>query len=261
VTGYGVSVASLPAGSDVQGLTISTKVEAYQEAIHVWPGADVGPTAAGFDRESIASLELDGGTLSQLTFRGTGAQNALYVSFLTISTNLATTNTVGGKLALLDPSIFNVESGFTVYFAGANVPPAEFEALTGGKFKFVSFAGAGSPLVTATVNGKPTQVSRGLRTSVRIDSDGDGVVNAYDADPFEGVVTSPNVAQDTDRGFVVKWDAAGWGTYEVQYSDRLNGEWKTLQKVTNPDGTRKLLWVRDPIPESDGARAYRVLTK
>ncbi len=261
VTGYGVSVASLPAGSDVQGLTISTKVEAYQEAIHVWPGADVGPTAVGFDRESIASLELDGGTLSQLTFRGTGAQNALYVSFLTISTNLATTNTVGGKLALLDPSIFNVEPGFTVYFAGANVPPAEFEALTGGKFKFVSFAGAGSPLVTATVNGKPTQVSRGLRTSVRIDSDGDGVVNAYDADPFEGVVTSPNVAQDTDRGFVVKWDAAGWGTYEVQYSDRLNGEWKTLQKVTNPDGTRKLLWVRDPIPESDGARAYRVLTK
>ena len=60
---------------------------------------------------------------------------------------------------------------------------------------------------------------------------------------------------------MVKWDAAGWGTYEVQYSDRLNGEWKTLQKVTNPDGTRKLLWVRDPIPESDGARAYRVLTK
>jgi hypothetical protein len=261
VTGYGMNLGSLPAGADVRGLTISTKVQPYQEAIHVWPGADVGPTAAGFERQSIAGLELDGGTLSQLTFRGTGSQGALYVSFLTISTNLATTNTVGGALALLDPSIFNVEDGFTVYFAGANVPPAQFEALTGGKFKFVSFAGAGSPLVTATVNGKPTQVSRSLRTSVRIDSDGDGVVNAYDADPFEGVVTSPNVAQDTDRGFVVKWEAAGWGSYEVQYSDRLNGEWKTLQKVANPDGTRKLLWVRDPIPESDGARAYRVLTK
>lgn len=261
VTGYGFSLASLPAGSDARGLTVSTKVEPYQEAVHVWPGVDLGPTAAGFGGESIAALELDGGTLSQLTFRGTGPQNALYVSFLTISTNLATTNTVGGALALLDSGIFNVEPGFTVYFAGANVPPAQFEALTGGKFKFVSFAGAGSPLVTATVNGKPTQVSRSLRTSVRIDSDGDGVVNAYDADPFEGVVTSPNVAQDSDRGFVVKWDAAAWGSYEVQYSDRLNGEWKTLQKVTNPEGTRKLLWVRDPIPESDGARAYRVLTK
>jgi hypothetical protein len=94
-----------------------------------------------------------------------------------------------------------------------------------------------------------------------LDSDNDGIVNAFDNSPFEGVVQSPTVVQDDERAFLIRWDGAGWGTYEVQYSDGLSGQWKLLERVTNTQGTKQPLWVRDPIPETDGARSYRVLSK
>lgn len=259
-TTYGVNFGTRPGVLNARGLTISTRTPAFQESVLVWPGVDIGNSTGGFGDESIAVLDLDAGPFSTITIRGAGNRNALYVRSLVLSTNIATTNGVGGALVLADPGMFNIADGMTVYFTAANVPGRQLETLTGGKFTFVETRSGGAT-VLALVNGKPTEVSIASRFSTRLDSDGDGIVNAYDADPYEGVVTKPNVVVENGAGFVVQWEAAPWSTYEVQYSDNLSGEWQTLQRVTNPEGSNRALWIRDPIRESDGGRTYRVLTK
>jgi hypothetical protein len=258
---YRFSVSSPLATLETRHLIVSLFGQAFQETEFIWPGADVGPTKAGFEAQSLARLDLDAGSFSLLTFRGPGPKGALYVSELSLSTNIA--QMVAGRLILRDSSIFNIDPGFTVYFGSAlnGIDGAQLESLTRGKFKYVPDGFGGGATVATLIDGRTVQVSRSVRYSPILDSDNDGVVNAFDNSPFEGVVQSPTVVQDDERAFLIRWDGAGWGTYEVQYSDGLSGQWKLLKRVTNTQGTKQPLWVRDPIPETDGARTYRVLSK
>lgn len=260
VGAYRVAVTAPPAGLRTSDLILGVAGQTFQESEFIWSGEDFGPTAAGFGNQAIARLQLDAARFSLLTFRGANGKGALYVEELVVSTNLAVV--VDGRLVLVDPTIFNVASDFTIYFRNLlDLPASEFEAATGGKFKFIGEGGGDADLVTTTINGRTATVPRSTRFSVTLDTDGDGIANAFDASPFEGVVQNPTVVQDSQHAFLVRWDGAPWGSYEVQYSDGLNGQWKTLQRLTNSQGTKRTLWVRDPIPEGDGSRSYRVLTK
>ena len=258
---YRFAVDAPPATLETRNLIVSISGQAFQETELIWPGEDFGPSKAGFGAQSMARLDLDAGNFSLLTFRGPRATGALYVKELSISTNIAVM--VGPTLVFKDTGIFNVASGFTVYFGSVldGVSGEQLEALSGGRFKYVPDGAGGGGFVTTLVDGRPVQVRRSVRFSPLLDSDSDGTVNAFDASPFEGVVQSPNVVQDGERTFLIRWDGAGWGNYEVQYSDGLSGQWHLLERVSNPQGTKQLLWVRDPIPETDGARSYRVLSK
>jgi hypothetical protein len=265
VGAYGISVTVPPSGLETRNLRVSLVGQTFQESVFVWPGEDVGPTAAGFGRQSVASLELEAGRFSQLTFRGAVGRGALYVENLILSPRIA--SLVDGLLVVPDPTMFNVASDFTIYFRnlqssdGEGLPPAQFEAATGGKFKFVGDGGDDRDFITLLINGRPTTVARSIRFSIRTDTDGDGIINAFDGTPFEGVVQSPKVVQDGQHAFLIRWEGAAFGTYDVQYSDALSTEWKLLKRVTNTEGSKKTLWVRDPIPETDGGRSYRILTK
>jgi hypothetical protein len=265
VGAYRLSVTAPPSRLETRGLRLGLAGQTFQESIFVWSGEDVGPSAAGFGSQSVTSLELDAGRFSLLTFRGASGKGAIYAEELVISTNIAVVSE--GRLILVDPTIFNVASDFTIYFRtlispdATELPAAQFEAATRGKFKFVGDGGVGGDFVTMMINGRMTRVSRALRSSVRIDTDGDGTMNAFDNTPFEGVVQTPKVVLDGEHAFLIRWEGAAFGTYDVQYSDALNTEWKLLKRVTNTQGSKKTLWVRDPIPETDGGRSYRVLTK
>jgi hypothetical protein len=265
VGAYGISVTAPPSGLETRNLRLSLVGQTFQESVFVWSGQDVGPTAAGFGPQSVASLELEAARFSQLTFRGASGRGALYVENLILSPRIASLS--GGLLVVSDPTMFNVASDFTIYFRnlqssdGEGLPAAQFEAATGGKFKFVGDGGDDRDFITLVINGRPTTVARSIRYSTRTDTDGDGTVNAFDSTPFEGVVQSPKVVQDGQHAFLIRWEGAAFGTYDVQYSDGLKTEWKLLKRVTNTEGSKKTLWVRDPIPESDGGRSYRVLTK
>lgn len=258
---YRFAVDAPPATLETRNLIVSISGQTFQETEFIWPGEDFGPSKAGFEAQSLARLDLDAGNFSLLTFRGPRATGALYVKELSISTNIAVM--VGPTLVFKDTGIFNVASGFTVYFGNVldGVSAEQLEALSGGKFKYVPDGAGGDGFVTTLVDGRPVRVRRSIRFSPLLDSDSDGTVNAFDSSPFEGVVQSPNVVQDGERAFLIRWDGAGWGNYEVQYSDGLSGQWQLLKRVTNAQGTKRLLWVRDPIPETDGARSYRVLSK
>lgn len=262
---YRISVTAPPAELETRNLRLGLVGQTFQESVFVWSGQDVGPTAAGFGRQSVASLELDAGRFSQLTFRGSSGRGALYVENLVITPNIGFVS--DDRLVVPDPSIFNVASDFTIYFRnllsseGDALPAAQFEAATGGKFKFVGDGGGEGSVITMLINGRPTTFARSIRYSTRTDTDGDGIMNAFDKTPFEGVVQNPKVVQDGQHAFLIRWEGAAFGTYDVQYSDALSTEWKLLKRVTNTEGSKKTLWVRDPIPATDGGRSYRVLTK
>jgi hypothetical protein len=265
ISTFRLAITAPPSRMETRNLHLGIIGRTFQESEFIWSGVDVGPTADGFRAQSVASLELDAGRFSLLTFRGSAGRGALYADTLMISTNIGFMSE--GRLVVIDPTVFNVAPDFTIYFRSLlsmefdELPAAEFEAATGGKFKFIGDGGPAGGFVTALVNGKPTQVSRSVRSSIRIDTDGDGIVNAFDSTPFEGVVQQPKVVQDSKNSFLIRWEGAPYGSYDVQYSDSLTGEWKVLKRVTNTQGSKKTLWVRDPIPEIDGARSYRILTK
>lgn len=253
-TAYRFSLAAMPPVVDLNNLRISLNAQPFQEVEFYWPGEDKGPTTSAFDGPSIASLDLDAGRFSGFRFVGTGERNALYVRSLNLSPNVVVTN--GAAVILL--ADLDIPAGFTIYFGSANVNAAGLELASGGRFKYVDFMDAAlSPMVA--VAGRSGLVPRGLRYSTIVDSDGDGIVNAFDANPFEGVVQSAQVVDDGSKGFRVTWQAAPWQTYSVQYTSELSSEWTTLKKVSNPSNSNQTLWIRDPIPEGSTMRAYRVL--
>jgi hypothetical protein len=103
-------------------------------------------------------------------------------------------------------------------------------------------------------------VHQSVRFSSTLDSDGDGIVNAFDASPFDKFqLENVAVVDDGSTGFRVTWDAAPMQSYTVEYTSSLDGTWRTLQKVSNPLPVNQTLWVRDPIPEGSIMRAYRVM--
>ena len=258
---YRIALNGLPASVEARNLILNLQVPAYQEAEVVWPGADRNASATAFDGSSVASLTIDGAAFSGVRFKGDGGPGALYVRTLNLSTNAVTTNATGVVLfteLVTDP-------GYTVYYTAVNrgtnaLDPAKFEAaaaLTGGRFRQVQVRGGGE---WVTVQGLSQPVHQSLRFSSTVDSDGDGIVNAFDPSPFDKFqLENVAVVDDGSTGFRVTWDAAPLQSYTVEYTTSLDGTWKTLQRVSNPLPVNQTLWVRDPIPEGSVMRAYRVM--
>ncbi|KAB2665574.1 MAG: hypothetical protein DVB31_09140 [Verrucomicrobia bacterium] len=258
-TTLGFTVHPFPAATSTFTWNVEVTAPAFQEAVISWPGVDRGVVPG--DDTRIAGLKLDGGFGSSFRFLRSAAKvdkGAIYVDSLTLSPNLVTTNSVTKNLVLTGD--FNVADNVVIYFATANVPAKQLSDLPGSPFRWLGGAPAAANAF-ALVNGKRTAVQTSLRYSALVDSDGDGIVNALDETPFEGVVVeNAKVLTDGAPGFRITWEASAHQAYEVQYTtDASFGDWKTLQRVSNDSNDHQTLWVRDPIAEGDGARAYRVV--
>ena len=258
---YRLALNGIPASIEARNLILNLQVPAFQEAEVVWPGADRNASSSAFDGASVASLTIDGGSFSGVRFKGDGSKGAIYIKTLNLTTNAVSTN--GTSVVLLTELI--TDKDYTVYYSAVNrgtnaLDPARFEAaaaLTGGNFKQVQLRG-GSDWVT--VLGLSQPVHQSVRFSSTLDSDGDGIVNAFDASPFDKFqLENVAVVDDGSTGFRVTWEAAPMQSYTVEYTSSLDGTWRTLQKVSNPLPVNQTLWVRDPIPEGSIMRAYRVM--
>jgi len=253
---YHIGLNGLPGSIETRNLILSLQVPAYQEGEIVWPVKDQGASTGGFDGASVAQLSLDGAPYASVRFKG----GALYVKTLNLTTNVVSTNATG--LTLLTELI--TDPGVTVYYSAVNLgtnalSTSAFEAAalkTGGQFKQVQLRSGGQ---WVSLDGLANPVHASLRFSSTIDSDGDGIVNAFDPSPFDRMVLD-NVAviDNGTKGFRVTWDAAPMQTYSVQYTTDL-GTWKTLQRVSNPLPVNQTLWINDPIPDNASMRAYRVM--
>ena len=102
-----------------------------------------------------------------------------------------------------------------IYFADANVPPEILTNAFPGQMIYVNYAGPNSSVPVVLQNGEVLMVNRLFRNNPAIDSDADGIGNAFDLHPFDGVRI--RAIEMTPNGTVrISWMAAANTTYKIE---------------------------------------------
>jgi len=259
-----------PVTGDLIGTELETITPTFAAVGHYWSGLDFGVSSAGYtNNEAVGQLVLKEGSGSEFLFHATGSSNAMYVDLLDLSQ----------CPDFLDPDVLTIDSNFVIYFAAAKLPPSftvppnangipqePEEFLNGqqnGHLRWVgSFAGPNSS-VAVLVNGQTVQVNRALRYSKTIDSNGNGIPNYYDTNPFDNPPFSVSAAlaqtnQPPSKTFAISWTAVSNTVYEVDYRPNLvSGVWQPLLSYTNSASTNVSVTIWDTNLLS-GQRFYRV---
>ncbi len=251
--GNGFQLLVKPRRGALLGTTLRSTAPIFTAVDHVWAAEDRGPTKAGFeDNAAIGRLELRSGFDGLLSFTGTDRQNAMYVDFLSLGTNIA---------AELE-TYLRIAPGLTIYFADASEPVEQLDGKFGERLRWVSdFAGPNSGVDVALADGRVIRVNRPLRDSQTIDSDGDGISNFWDDQPFSGVtITSFNVTKTTPAMVEITWEGLPGKVYGVEFTDDLGGpvNWQLLFNHTNNATGIGPVTVQTPLPAAQPMRFYRV---
>jgi len=258
----GIEVYKLPAQSDLTGTTIEASATKFAMPTILWPGKNMGASPLGYSNNlSVGSLTLNGELYSRFIFKPEGTNNAIYVDYLEFM-GYTYTNIMSAISSSKPVDAISISPGMVVYFAAANISEEKLDGLCNGQLRWVrSYAGANSSTNVVLSNGQVIQVNKALRTSTTIDSDGDGIVNGLDADPFSGVrVRNIIITNAPEKGVAISWNATPQVTYYVEYSTNLiAGPWNLLGTTVNPASTNKIISIVDPLPTQPNLiRFYRV---
>jgi hypothetical protein len=258
-----------PRYGDLLGSTILTRAARFVSVAHTWAAEDRGARATGFaDNVAIGRLQLDSQPGGELRFGpptdGLGlplpGNYALYVDYLEFSTN----RVLGLPSVADDPEGYIViEPGLTIYFAASNLNAEDLDGRFEGRLRWVKeFAGPNSGVDVALRTGRTIRVNIGLVDSRNIDSDGDGLVNAYDIYPFDDVlITDFEIESLQPFAARLQWRAAARTTYQIERATNLGtGDWTVIGTLGNDTDEVRLLTVRDTetIGTNAGPRFYRV---
>jgi len=253
----GFSLTVKPATGDLLGTTIFTTAPFNREVPHVWAATNLGPVAAGYSNNAaLGRLLLDTSnnvvSLNRLSFAGTGTNNALYVDYLELSGTL--TNDLASHLF--------VETNMTLYFANANVPVESLDGQLGGRLRWVKdYAGLNTGVDVRLPDGRTVKVNVAKLNSQVLDSDADGVVNASDLSPFDGIIMNSRVTFTNVPPLTafVTWEAAAQTVYQVEVNTNLlAGGWQFLANFTNSATTNRVVTFSDVVPAGSAERYYRV---
>ncbi len=234
-----------PLTNDLFGTTIESIVPFLSEARHVWAAEDRGPD--GFTNNVVlGKLILDGEPLTLFTFAGAQPGTALYVDFLELRNNATNYNT----------GAIEVEPGFKIYFADANIPPDKLNLALDGAFEWVpTFTGPSSSTNITYPSGTNYTFNAGVVRSKDLDSDCDGLVNAEDPTPIF-VEESINLQVAMDPGpppmTILMWDALCNATSIVEVScTMMPANWQVVTNhVQGPITERVTLSVPQTCPTS-----------
>ncbi len=268
---YGFSLLLYPKDSnrgDLLGTTLQCVAPRFYGVTHTWAAQDRGLTTAGYSNNTaVGTLVLGGGdAYSGHYFQGIGASNALYVDLLNLT----------GLADFQNQLSFN--PNLVLYFAAADVsftpPPDAYgvaqepEEYLNGQFDGhlvwnYKYAGANSSVAVVS-NGVSILVNRALRFSKIIDSNGDGIPNYYDPNPFSTPGPMLSVAlvqtnQPAPQAIAVSWLAAPNTVYRIEYTTNMPfSSWRTLLTYTNTVATNRMVTVVDPSAPTGARRFYRV---
>lgn len=246
-----------PMYGDLLGTRLATQVSQNAVIDHIWSATDRGVSVDGFKNNvAIGRLVLSSGQGAILRFHGpdASAKYAIYTDYLDLQ-GFVQTSYGRGKLAdsvQIDPNV-------TIYYAYSNVPVEDLDGALGGRLQWVKeFSGPNSSVVVALPSGGSVTVNKGLRESIIIDSDGDGLANGYDPQPFSEPKLDVTVTGMSPLSMSISWQAAPLTRYQVEYQDNPAGEWIPLQSVNNESTSMQSMQVQDVIESPDAARYYRV---
>ncbi len=253
----GFSLTVKPVSGDLLGTTIYTTAPLNRTASHVWAGNNFGPVAVGYTNNAALGrllLDTSNNALSRnlLSFAGTGTNNALYVDYLELSGTI--TNDLVSHLF--------IETNMTLYFANANVPVQSLDGQLGGRLRWVKdYAGLNTGVDVRLPDGRTAKVNVAKLNSQVIDSDADGVVNASDLSPFDGIIMNSRVTFTNVPPLTafVTWEAAAQTVYQVEVNTNLlAGSWQFLSNFTNSATTNRVVTFSDVVPTGAAERYFRV---
>lgn len=251
VSRFGFSLASKPAIATLLGTTFEVDSPAGGSADILWPANDLGATVAGFaNNAAIGKLVLNADDDGIITVAGSSGGKALYVDFLEFS------SAVAADLA----SHLMVADDVTIYFADSTLPAEQLDGALNGRLKWVrEFAGPFSGVDVALTDGRTIRVNRNLFNSQQIDSDSDGIANAFDPTPFGGVPITTKVLDLPPLTVEIAWLGAPHTTYRVEATSSLTpAVWQSVTTVSNTSADSAPLTAQDALAPGQPARYYRV---
>ncbi len=253
----GFALTIKPASGDLLGTTIYTTAPFIGDVPHFWAGTDYGAVAAGYtNNAALGRLLLDTSNnpaaINRLIFSGTGTNNALYVDYLDLAGTL--TNDLASHLV--------IGTNMTIYFANSNLLPETLDRQLGGRLRWVKdYAGLNTGVDVQLRDGRTVKVNVAKLNSQTLDSDADGVVNASDLNPFDGIVINSRVtfANVPPLTASVTWEAAAQTVYQVEVNTNLLvGTWQLLANFTNSATTNRVVSFYDVVPSSGTQRYFRI---
>ena len=270
--GYGFNLPVRPVSASLLATTVTNLGPAGAVVVNQWAGADLGRWSSGYvSNAALGRLILDGITNSLFSFVRTGPTNALYVDYLEFRDYTTNRDNSGNYTGI------SLDTNFTIYYAQAvanGVSVAEklngkrgLTGTNGGLFSWVSsYAGYYSSTTVTNTDGTSYQANAALRLSKDIDSDADGVFNAFDTTPFlipselGLAATFTNLPQ---RAVLLSWNTLPNSTNFVYFKPSLTAtNWQPLtnQFFTNSSVYNSPIAGRTGVvdPLSGGSRYYRV---
>jgi len=179
----GLKLPIKPPFGDLRSTTITNTALANKNVVNTWAGQDRGVSVNGYTNNvAVGRLILDASANDLFTFNGAGVSNAIYVDYLAFQ-NQATNRDPSGNM-----SVLSINTNMVIYYAQAvidGISVAEkINHKNNDRLRWVA-AYAGNYSSTNIVSGGVTNsVNLALLQSVNIDSDGDGIPNAFDPTPF-----------------------------------------------------------------------------
>jgi hypothetical protein len=247
----GITLTTQPQSGDFLGTAFELNVPNFDDATFVWPGKDLGVNPAGFtNNAAIGKMVLSSQGDGTLNFYGTGAGNAVYVDYLDIATNIYQDL----------QNLVSIAPDFTIYFADSSIPANLLDGALNGRIKWVStYAGSYSGVPVLLDDGRIKLVNRQILNSTTIDSDGDGVPNAYDADPFGPPTVKLSNSGSKPSGITLQWSGGGGLVYRVESATNLiNPTWQLVTTVTNMSSSPAILTQKTTVDPTSAANYYRV---
>jgi hypothetical protein len=166
-TGNGFNLTNRPVSGSLLATTVSETAPPYRAVPHLWAGADLGCSPAGFvNNSAVGQLILDGQFQSRFDFLPANGNNAIYVDHLDLedwTTNQ--NNAPGGNGDFI--GIF-IAPGMKVYYSDATENGLDISfklnGKNGGRFCWVSNYNCGfySSTNIAYPNGTTNRVNRAL---------------------------------------------------------------------------------------------------
>ena len=283
--GSGFALLSNPANGDFLGTTVSNICPPSNKLVaNTWAGRDFGPVSRGFSNNAaIGRLILDvQGNNSLITFNGIGTNCALYVDSLEFREYA--TNGINNSFEFTNYVALN--TNITIYFAQAFVNGISIAekidnaslnngknggrlspngtVLAAGRLRWVpSYAGYFSS-TNVVSNGVTNVVNAALASSQDIDSNGNGLPNAFDPAPFFNstqINFSLTVTNLPTPRALLSWATVPFATNYVYYtSNLLANSWQVYTNFNsiNVSGPAYPVIVSDT-NLSKGIRFYKVV--
>jgi hypothetical protein len=236
----GINLAVKPAMGDLLGTTITNIAPTNKKVSNTWAAQDFGYSTSGFtNNAAIGQLVIDAGTNGVVVFNGVGGigiSNAIYVDSLLLLDQATNRDNAGNPISLTN------SPNMIIYYAQAIMNGVSVADKLNGKnnnhLRWISAYVGNFSATNLVINGVTNTVNTGLAQSTSIDSDGDGIPNAFDPTPFftSGQVNlAVTITNALPPNATIQWQTIPGATNVVYYTTNLlSPNWLTLTNFVTP---------------------------